>query len=102
VEHNARVGEICAARTKGKIDGALPQHVVLKELEQTKRGGRPLETAWRSCYQLECAGRRLRGTVGLARNPVLPMKRFFSPPHGPGESLFVKGRRRWERIVREL
>src|SRR5271163_2321447 len=37
VEHNARVGEICAALTKGNVEANLPQPTVLKALEDTKR-----------------------------------------------------------------
>src|SRR5215471_21619666 len=37
VEHNAHVSETCAVLAKGKADAALPQPIVLKALEQTKR-----------------------------------------------------------------
>src|SRR5579863_1828801 len=37
VEHNARVGEMCAALGKGKVETNLPQPTVLKALDDTKR-----------------------------------------------------------------
>ena len=37
VEHNAHVNEACAALAGGKAEAALPQPVILKALEQTKR-----------------------------------------------------------------
>jgi hypothetical protein len=37
VEHNAHVGEVCALLAKGKADSTLPQPMVLRALDQTKR-----------------------------------------------------------------
>jgi len=37
VEHNAHVGEVCALLAKGKADTTLPQPMVLRALDQTKR-----------------------------------------------------------------
>src|SRR5690348_481982 len=37
VEHNAHVSETCAALAKGKADAPLPQPMILKAMEQTRR-----------------------------------------------------------------
>jgi len=99
VEHNTNVNQMLAALGKGVTDTAsLPQPVILKNLEQSKRDlaaaikpsveellrlDPPFE---KSCFQ------------SLVEKPEL----FFSPPVVRANRCFIKGQVARERIVREF
>jgi hypothetical protein len=98
VEHNARVGEICAALTKGNVEANLPQPTVLKALEDTKRDLRNgLKPAVEELLQLDAPFEpdMLRA---LETQPEL----FFSPAMVRANRCFVKGQLPRERVLREF
>ena len=98
VEHNANVAEVCAALSKGTVESAMPQPVLLKNLEQAKLD---LVTAIKPAVEeliqtdppLEIAMLR-----GLITNP----KSFFTPAAVRANRCFVKGQVTKERVLREF
>ena len=98
VEHNANVAEVCAALSKGTVESAMPQPVLLKNLEQAKVD---LVTAIKPAVEeliqtdppLEIATLR-----GLITNPKL----FFTPAIVRANRCFVKGQVTKERVLREF
>jgi len=98
VEHNAHVAEVCAALAKGKVDGALPQPAVLKQLDQTKRElAAALKPAVEELVKLDTPF-EIEKLRALITEPEL----FFSPEFVRANRCFVKGQVLKERILREF
>ncbi len=98
VEHNAHVSETCAALAKGKADAPLPQPMILKALEQTRR---ELAAGVKSTVdELLAASSPLDAEMlkGFVSNP----ESFFSPPALRATRGFIKGQIPRERIVKEF
>ena len=98
VEHNANVAEVCAALSKGSVESALPQPMVLKNLEQAKRDlSDAIKPAMEELIQSDPA---LEVTMlrGLIANPKL----FSTPSVVRANRCFVKGQVTKERILREF
>lgn len=98
IEHNTQVAEVCAALSKGTVEGGLPQPSVLKNLEQNKRDIRAaikptVEELIQSDSPLETA---MLQKVG--EDPEY----FFSPPVVRATRCYVKGQLPKERVVREF
>lgn len=98
VEHNAAVTETCAVLAKGKADAALPQPMLLKALDQTKRqlanGLKPMvEELIRLDSPLDPA---------MLRSLLADPEQFFSPAVVRANRCFVKGQLPRERVVREF
>jgi hypothetical protein len=98
VEHNARVGEICAALTKGNVEASLPQPTILKALEDTKRDlQHAIKPAVEELVRLDAPFEH-EMLEALVTQPKL----FFSPAMVRANRCFVKGQVPRERIVREF
>jgi len=98
VEHNSRVGEMCAALTRGNTETTLPQPTILKELDDTKTDLREaLKPVIEELLQLGAPFEpdMLRA---LATQP----ESFFSPAMVRANRGFVKGQVLRERILREF
>jgi hypothetical protein len=98
VEHNAHVSETCTALAKGKADAPLPQPMILKALEQTRR---ELAAGVKSAVdELAAANSPLDTEMlkGFVANP----ESFFSPPSLRATRGFIKGQIPRERIVKEF
>jgi hypothetical protein len=98
VEHNANVAEVCAALSKGTVEGSLPQPTVLKNLEHTKRelllAIRPVvDELLQTEPPLEAAMLQK-----LKENP----ETFFNPAVVRATRCYVKGQLPRERILREF
>src|SRR5262245_46241940 len=98
VEHNAHVSETCAVLVKGKADAALPQPLVLKALEDTKR---ELEMALKptveELIQLEAPFEK-----DLLQSLIAQPDLFFSHKAVRANRCFIKGQVPRERILREF
>lgn len=95
VEHNAHVNEMCAALVKGKTEVAMPQHALLKALDQTKQELTALiKPTIEELIQLDppFEHEMLRS---LAAKPDL----FFSPLVVRASRCFVKGQLPRERVL---
>src|SRR6185312_9054062 len=98
VEHNAHVSETCAALVKGKADAPLPQPMILKALEQTRR---ELAAGVKSTVdELLATNSPLDAEMlkGFAAHP----ESFFSPPALRATRGFIKGQIPRERIVKDF
>ena len=98
VEHNANVAEVCAALSKGSVDSALPQPMVLKNLEQAKRDlSEAIKPTMEELIQSDPA-LEVQMLRGLIANPKL----FSTPSVVRANRCFVKGQVTKERILREF
>ncbi len=98
VEHNSRVGEICAALTKGNVEASLPQPTVLKALDDAKRDlQNAIKPAVEELVRLDAPFEHAM-LEALVTDPKL----FFSPAMTRANRCFVKGQVPRERIVREF
>lgn len=98
VEHNAHVSETCAVLAKGKADTALPQPLVLKALDQTRRElAAAVKPAVEELIQLEAPFES-----EMLRSLVADPELFFSPKVVRANRGFVKGQVPRERVVREF
>ncbi|HET7624377.1 MAG TPA: hypothetical protein VFM25_03855 [Verrucomicrobiae bacterium] len=98
VEHNSAVSETCAALIKGKADSALPQPMILKALEQTKRDlTAALKPEVEELIKLDTPleNELLESLVG---QPDI----FFTPAFVRASRCFMKGQVPRERIVRQF
>jgi hypothetical protein len=98
VEHNASVSEVCAALAKGKADAPLPQPMVLKALEQTKR---ELAAALKTAVE-ELIALNPPLDAEMLKNFIAQPETFFSPPVVRATRGFIKGQVPRERIVKEF
>ena len=86
VEHNARLGEMCGALTKGNIDAGLPQPTILKALDDTKRDLlNALKPAVEELLQLDAPFE-----PEMLRALITEPKLFFSPAMVRANRCFVK------------
>jgi hypothetical protein len=98
VEHNARVGEICAALTKGNVESNLPQPTILKALDDTKRDlMNALKPAVEELLQLDAPLE-----PEMLRALITQPNVFFSPAMVRANRCFVKGQVPRERVLREF
>jgi hypothetical protein len=98
VEHNSHVNETCAVLVKGKADAALPQPMVLKALEDTKRElEAALKPAIEELIQLEAPFEK-----DLLQSLIAQPDLFFSPKVVRANRCFIKGLVPRERILREF
>jgi hypothetical protein len=98
VEHNARVGEMCAALTKGNVEANLPQPTILKALDDAKRDlQNAIKPAVEDLIRLDAPFEH-----GMLEAIVTDPKLFFSPAMLRANRGFVKGQVPRERIVREF
>ena len=97
VEHNAHVSETCTALAKGKADAPLPQPMILKALEQTKRD---LALGIKTTVEELIASNSPLDTAML-NNFIPHPETFFSPPVVRATRGFIKGQVPRERIVKE-
>jgi hypothetical protein len=98
VEHNARVGEMCAALTKGHNEATLPQPTILKALDDTKRElHSAIVPAVDELLQLDAPFE-----PDMLRSLVTQPKLFFSPAMVRAKRCFVKGQVPRERVLREF
>ena len=98
VEHNANVSEICAVLAKGKADAPLPQPMVLKALEQTKRELAAMVKT--TVDELIASNSPL--DVEMLKGFVSHPETFFSPPVVRATRGFIKGQVPRERVVKEF
>jgi hypothetical protein len=98
VEHNAHVSETCTALAKGKADAPLPQPMILKALEQTRR---ELASSVKATIdELIASNSPLDVEMLKAFNPQ--PETFFSPPVVRATRGFIKGQIPRERIVKDF
>jgi len=76
VEHNAHVSETCTALAKGKADAPLPQPMILKAMEQTRRD---LAAGVKSTVD-ELLGTNSPLDAEMLKGFVANPDTFFSPP----------------------
>jgi hypothetical protein len=98
VEHNAHVTETCTALAKGKADAPLPQPMILKALEQTKRD---LADGAKSTVE-ELIKSNAPLDTEMLKGFVAKPEMFFSPPAIRATRGFIKGQIPRERIVKEF
>jgi hypothetical protein len=98
VEHNTNVGHYLAALIKGTAEVSLPQPVVLKTLEQTKRELlHALKPLVEELIQLETPLE-----VQLLREILADPESFFSSRTVRANRCFIKGLVPRERVVKEF
>ena len=98
VEHNAHVTETCTALSKGNADAPLPQPMILKALEQTKR---ELVVGAKSTVE-ELIKSNAPLDTEMLNGFVSKPETFFSPPAIRATRGFIKGQIPRERIVKEF
>jgi hypothetical protein len=98
VEHNANVAEVCAALSKGTVDAALPQPMVLKNLEQSKRD---LLAAIKPAIE-ELIQSEPPLEIEILRGLIAKPETFFAPAVVRATRCYVKGQLTKERVVREF
>jgi len=98
VEHNAHVSETCTALSKGKADAPLPQPMILKAMEQTRR---ELAAGVKSTVEELIASNSPLDADMLKAFNAQP-ETFFSPPVVRATRGFIKGQIPRERIVKEF
>ena len=98
VEHNTHVNQVLAALVKGTADADLPQPMVLKAMEQTKR---ELVAALKPTVE-----ELIRLETPLERDMLLSLpgrpELFFSPKVARANRCWVKGQVPRERILKEF
>ncbi|MCU0782609.1 MAG: hypothetical protein MUF81_00900, partial [Verrucomicrobia bacterium] len=98
VEHNAHVGEVCALLAKGKADTSLPQPMVLRALDQTKRDlSAAVKPAVAELIQLDPPLEK-ELLEALVKDP----ESSFSAKVVRATRCFVKGQLPKDRIVRDF
>ena len=98
VEHNAHVGEVCALLAKGKADTTLPQPMVLRALDQTKRDlAAAVKPAVEELIKLDPPLEK-----DILESLVKDPESSFSPKVIRATRCFVKGQLPKERIVRDF
>jgi len=98
VEHNSHVSEVLAALLKGKADAAMPQPMILRALEQTKRDlAGAVKPLVEEMVQLDTPMDN-----EMLRSLVTKPDVFFSPAMVRASRCFMKGQVPRERIVREF
>jgi len=98
VEHNANVSETCATLSKGKADAPLPQPMILKAMEQTRR---EIAAGVKSTVEeLIASGAPIETEMlnGFVAHP----ETFFSPAAVRATRGFIKGHVPRERVVKEF
>ncbi len=98
VEHNAHVSETCTALVKGKADAPLPQPMILKAMEQTRR---ELGANVKSTVEGLIASNSpldVEMLHGFVANPGT----FFTPPAIRATRGFIKGQIPRERIAKDF
>jgi hypothetical protein len=98
VEHNAHVSETCTALAKGKADAPLPQPMILKALEQTKR---ELAAEVKAAVE-ELVASHSPLDPEMLKAFVSEPETFFSPQAVRATRGFFKGQVPRERIVKEF
>ena len=98
VEHNAHVSETCTALAKGKADAPLPQPMILKAMEQTRR---ELSAGVKSTIE-ELIASKAPLDVGMLNAFNTQPETFFSPPVIRATRGFIKGQIPRERIIKEF
>jgi hypothetical protein len=98
VEHNAHVSETCAALAKGKADAPLPQPMILKALEQTRRN---LAAGVKSTVD-ELLATNSPLDAEMLKGFVTTPESFFSPPALRATRGFIKGQIPRERIAKDF
>lgn len=98
VEHNAHVAETCTALAKGKADAPLPQPMILKAMEQTRR--ELADGVKATVGELIASNAPLDPEMlkGFISNP----EAFFSPQSVRATRGFIKGQLPRERVVKEF
>ncbi len=98
VEHNAHVGDVCAALVNGKNDDNLLQPAILKALDKTKRELK--ETVKAQVEELIKLGAPIDAAIlqGWTENP----ENFFAPASVRATRSFVKGQVPREKIMKEF
>jgi hypothetical protein len=98
VEHNAHVSETCAVLAKGKADAPLPQPMILKAMEQTRR---ELSAGVKSTVE-----DLIKSNSPLDKEMlnafVSQPETFFSPPVVRATRGFIKGQVPRERIIKDF
>jgi hypothetical protein len=98
MEHNAHVGEVCAALAKGKVEATQIQPQMLRVLDQTKRDLRTaIEPAVEELIQLDAPLE-----PALLRSLVANPDSYSSPAFVRASRCFVKGQVPRERVEREF
>lgn len=98
VEHNAHVSETCTALSKGKGDAPLPQPMILKAMEQTRR---ELSAGVKSTVE-ELIASNSPLDVEMLKAFITNPETFFSPHVIRATRGFIKGQVPRERIVKEF
>lgn len=98
VEHNAHVSETCTALAKGKADAPLPQPMILKAMEQTRR---ELSANVKSTVE-ELIASNSPLDVEMLNGFVTSPGTFFSPPAVRATRGFIKGQIPRERIAKDF
>jgi hypothetical protein len=98
VEHNAHVSETCNALAKGKADAPLPQPMILKALEQTRR---ELSAGVKSTVD-ELLASNSPLDAEMLKGFVTQPETFFSPMALRATRGFIKGQIPRERIVKDF
>lgn len=98
VEHNAHVSETCNALAKGKGDAPLPQPMILKAMEQTRR---ELAAGVKSTVDELIASNSPLDVEMLKAFNTNP-ETFFTQPVIRATRGFIKGQIPRERIVKEF
>jgi hypothetical protein len=98
VEHNAHVSETCTALAKGKADAPLPQPMILKALEQTRR---ELAVGVKTTVD-ELIALNSPLDSAMLNNFIPHPETFFSPPVVRATRGFIKGQVPRERIVKDF
>src|ERR1700744_1535938 len=98
VEHNAHVSETCTALAKGRADAPLPQPMILKALEQTRR---ELAAGIKTTVE-ELIASNSPLDPAMLNNFIAEPETFFSPPAVRATRGFIKGQVPRERIVKDF
>ena len=98
VEHNAHVSETCTALSKGKADAPLPQPMILKALEQTRR---ELAASVKATVE-ELVALNSPLDADMLKAFITQPETFFSQPVVRATRGFIKGQVPRERIVKEF
>ncbi len=98
VEHNAHVSETCTALSKGKADAPLPQPMILKAMEQTRR---ELSTSVKSTVE-ELIASKSPLDADMLNAFVSHPDTFFSPPVVRATRGFIKGQVPRERVIKDF
>jgi hypothetical protein len=98
VEHNAHVSETCTALAKGNADAPLPQPMILKALEQTRRD---LASGVKATVE-ELVALNSPLDAEMLKAFIAQPETFFSPAVVRATRGFIKGQVPRERIVKEF